>query len=106
MAKAALTLELRTAEVLDHILPVRRVVESSQIGLELSAENFKSCTLADTVRSNKTENISGPWHGKTMELEAVGRITVGDLTLKVRGQVDDGDGTEGAPLGTDTATDA
>jgi hypothetical protein len=41
-----------------------------------------------------------------VELEAVGAIAVGDLALQVRGQVDDGDGVEGALLGADTATNA
>lgn len=39
-----------------------------------------------------------------MELEAVGRVSMGDLALEVRRQVDDGDGTEGALLGADTAS--
>ena len=40
-----------------------------------------------------------------MKLEAVGRVPVGDLGLEVGGQVDDGDGIKGAPLGADTASD-
>lgn len=41
-----------------------------------------------------------------MELEAVGAISMGNLTLKVGGQVDNGDGVERAFLGADTTTDA
>lgn len=41
-----------------------------------------------------------------MELETVGRVSVGDLTLKVRGQVDNSNGAKGALLGTDTTADA
>lgn len=41
-----------------------------------------------------------------MELEAIGRVSVGNLGLEVGGQVDDGNGIEGALLGTDTTTDA
>ena len=40
-----------------------------------------------------------------MQLEAVGRVTVGDLCLEVGGQVDNVDGTERAFLRADTATD-
>lgn len=40
-----------------------------------------------------------------MKLEAVRRVTVGDLSLQVGGQVDDVNGTEGTFLGTDTTTD-
>ena len=39
-----------------------------------------------------------------MQLEAVGRVSMGDLGLEVGGQVDDVDGVEGAFLGADTAT--
>lgn len=41
-----------------------------------------------------------------MELERVGGIAMGDLALEVGGQVDNGDGAEGAALGADTTTDA
>lgn len=40
-----------------------------------------------------------------MQLEAVGRVSVGDLGLEVRGQVDDVDGVKGAFLGADAAPD-
>lgn len=40
-----------------------------------------------------------------MKLKAVGGVTVGDLALEVRRQVDDGDRTERALLRADTATD-
>ncbi len=38
-----------------------------------------------------------------MQLEAVGRVSVGHLSLEVRWKVDDGDGSEGTLLGTDAA---
>ena len=41
-----------------------------------------------------------------MKLEAVCRIAVGDLRLKVGRQVDDVDGAEGTFFGTDSASDA
>lgn len=41
-----------------------------------------------------------------MKLEAVGRVTVGDLGFEVGGQVDDVNGTKWALFGTDTATNA
>ena len=41
-----------------------------------------------------------------MELEAIGRVAVGDLRLEIGGQIDDVDGTEGAFLHADTAADA
>lgn len=99
-------MQFRTTEVLDDVLPVGRVVVATQVGLELSTENLQRGTLSDTVGSNKTQNVARTGHGKTVKLEAVGGVAVGDLALKVRGQVDDGDGAEGALLGADTTTDA
>lgn len=40
-----------------------------------------------------------------MELEAIGRVTVGDLSIQVRRQVDNMDGAKRTLLGTDTTTD-
>lgn len=78
---------------------------AAQVGLELSAKNFQSGTLADTVGSNETKHLAGSRHRQAMELEAVGAIAVCDLALEVGGQVDDSNGVEGALLGADTATD-
>lgn len=41
-----------------------------------------------------------------MELETIGRVPVGDLSLQVGRQVDDMDSAERTFLGTDTATNA
>ena len=100
-----LTLQFRTTEVPENLLPVWRVLEASKVGLQLACQNFESGTLADTVGSDQTENLTGAGHGKTVQLEAVGGVTVCDLALEVCGQVDNLDGVEGALLGADTATD-
>jgi hypothetical protein len=92
--------------VLDNIFPVGRVVVAAQVGLELAAENLESGTLANTVGSDKTENLARAGHGQTVKLEGIGTIAMGHLVLEVGGQVDDGDGVEGALLGADTTTDA
>lgn len=77
---------------------------AAQVGLELSAENLQRGTFTNTVGSDKTKHLTRSWHRQTVELEAVGAITMGDLALEVGGQVDDGDGVEGAFLRADTAT--
>lgn len=79
---------------------------SAQVWLELSAEDLQGGTLSNTVGSDKTQDLARSGHRQTMQLEAVGAITVGDLALEVGGQVDDGDGLEGALLGADTTTNA
>ena len=91
--------------MLDNILPVRRVIVSAQVGLKLSTQNLEGSTLSDTVGTDKSKHLTGSGHGKTVQLEAVGAISVGDLALKVGGQVDDIDRIEGAALRADTTTD-
>lgn len=100
-----LTLEFRTTEVPQNLLPVRRVLEASKVGLQLAGQNLKCGTLSDTVGTNQTEDLARSGHGQTVQLEAVGGVTVCDLALEVGGQVDNLDGVEGALLGADTATD-
>lgn len=80
-----LTLQLRATEVLDDVVPVRRVVVLAQVGLELSTEDLEGGTLADTVGSNETENLTGAGCGQTVQLERVGRVAVSDLGLEVGG---------------------
>lgn len=99
-------MQFRTTEVLQDLLPVRRVIVAAQVGLELSTQNLQRGTLADTVGSDKTKDLARTGHGQTVQLETVGRVTVGDLGLQVGGQVDNVDGTERTLLGTDTTTNA
>lgn len=98
-------LQLRTTEVLENLLPIRRVVVAAEVRLQLSAQNLQGSTLSGTVTTNKTEDLTGSGHGKSVELEAVGRVAVSNLRLEVGGQVDNVDGIEGAFLRADTATD-
>lgn len=98
-------LQLGTTEVLKNLLPVRGVVVAAEVGLQLAAQNLQGSTLSGTVTTNKTQDLTRSGHGQSVELETVGRVTVGDLRLEVGGQVDDVDGIERTFLGTDTATD-
>lgn len=73
-------------------------LETSKVRLLLSRENLEGRTLPDTVRSNESEHLSGPWGRETVKLKRVGRVTVSDLRFEVCWQVDDVDGLEGAPV--------
>lgn len=101
-----LTLEFRTAEVLQDLLPVWRVVVATEVGLELATEDLQRCALANTVCSHETQDLARTGHRQPVQLEAVRRVSVGDLGLEVGGQVDDVDGVEGAFLRADTASNA
>lgn len=92
--------------MLDNILPVWWVVETAQVWLQLSGENFERSGLSDTVGSNKTKDLARSWHRQTVKLERVGRVSVGDLRLEVGWQVDNVDGAERALLWADTASNA
>lgn len=98
------TLQLRTPEVFDDVLPVWRVVVPAQIWLELPAEYLEGSALADTVRPHEPKYVAWSGHREFMELEAVGRVPMADLSLEVRGQVDDSNGPKWALLGTDAAS--
>lgn len=97
-------MQLRTSEVFDDILPIGRVLISSQIGLELPTENLQRSTLSNTVGTDKTQNLSGSWCRQTMKLEAVRGISVGDVGFKVGWQIDNVDGSEGAFLWANTTS--
>jgi hypothetical protein len=100
-----LTLQFRTTEVPQDLLPIRRVLEASEVRLQLACQNLEGGTLANTVGTDQTKDLAGSGHGKTVQLEAVGGVTVCDLALEVCGQVDNLDGVEGALLGADTTSD-
>jgi hypothetical protein len=99
-------LQFRSTPVFENLFPVWGIVIPAQVWLELSTEDLERCTLADAVRSHQAKHLSRSWRGQSVELEAVGRVSVSDLGLQVGGQVDDVDGTERAFLWADTTTDA
>ena len=88
--------------MLQNLLPVWGVVVSTKIGLELATKNLQSSTLPNTVCSNQTQDLTRTGHRQPMQLEAVGRVSVGDLGFEVGGQIDDIDGVKWAFLRTDT----
>jgi len=100
------TLQLRSSEVLDHILPVRWVVVAAEVRLKLATENLQRSTLANTVGTNESKDLSGSRHRQSVELEAVGRVAMRDLSLEIGRKVDDGDGVKRAFLRADTTTNA
>lgn len=100
------TLQFGSSEILENLLPIRRVVIPSQVRLELPAKDLKSSTLSNTVGTNKAQNLTRTGHWQTVELEAVGRVAVRHLRLEVGGQVDNVDGAKGAFFRADTASNA
>lgn len=89
-------LELRTAEILEDLGPLGRIIVSTEIGLELARKNLERRRLADTVGADKTEDLTGTGSGQSMQLERVGLVSVRDVRLEVGGQVEDLDRFERA----------
>lgn len=58
--------------MLQNLLPVRRVIISAQIRLELAAQDLQRRALSDTVCANQTQNLSGSGHRQPVQLETVG----------------------------------
>lgn len=100
------TLQFRATKVSQNLLPIWRIVISTQVGLQFSTQDLQSRALADTVCAYKTENLTWPGHGKSVQLEAVCRIPMGDLGLEVCGKVDDVNRTEWTFFRTDTTANA
>jgi len=100
------TLKLRTPEILQNLLPVRRTVISSKIWLKLATQDLQCCALAYSVCTNQSQHLSRAWHRQSVELEAICGVSVCDLGFKVRRQIDDVDCTEWAFLHADSTSDA
>lgn len=78
-------MQLGTSEVLQNLLPIRRTFKSSQVRLQLATEDFQGSALSNTVGSDKTKHLTRARHGQSMQLETVGRVSMGHLSLEVRG---------------------
>mmetsp|Transcript_192 Transcript_192/g.660 ORF Transcript_192/g.660 Transcript_192/m.660 type:complete len:544 (-) Transcript_192:139-1770(-) len=101
-----IVLEFATAKVRQDLSPVRGVVVATKVRLELTSQHLERRALANTVRPDKTQDLSGPRHGQTVQLEAVRAIAVGGLLLQALGQIDDLDCSKRALLHADVAADA
>src|SRR3954447_17854376 len=100
------TLELRSSEVFYDICPIWRIIISSQIWLQLSTQNLEGSTLSNTVGTHQTQYLSRSGCRQSMELEAVGGVSVGDMGFEVRWKIDDIYRTERAFLGANTTSTA
>ena len=100
------TLQFGATEISQDFFPIGRIVISTQVRFQFTTENLQGCTLADTVCSHQTQDLTRSWHGQSVQLEAVCRVTMGDLGLEIGRQIDDVDGTKWAFFGANTTTDA
>ena len=74
-----------------NLLPIRRTIVSSEIGLHLSSKNLQGGRLSNTIGTDQSQHLSRTRHGKTMQLEAVGSVTMGGIAFQILGKVDNVD---------------
>lgn len=100
------TLQLTATEIPEDGLPVWWVLEVTQVWAHVSTEHSEGGRLANTVLTDETQDLAGAGRGQSVELEGVGTVSVGGLTGKTLGQVDNANSVEGAALDTLTAPNA
>lgn len=91
-------LQLATTVVLQNLCPLGRVVEATEVGLELASQDLERSTLADSVGTNETENLTGTRSWQPVQLERVGAVAVRDMRFEVGRQVENGDSLKGTPV--------
>lgn len=99
-------LKLVSSVELQHRLPVGGIGVVSQVRPHITLQNSQRRRLSNTILPDKTEHLAWPRRRKSVQFECVRSISVGSLTFKTLGQVDNADGLEGAPLDALTATNA
>ena len=93
-----LSVQFTPAEVLQHLAPLGRLGKVAQIRPHVAAQNAEGRRLANAIGAHQAQNLAGAWGRQSVQLEAVGSVAVGDLSLQAFGEVDDLDGLEGATL--------
>ena len=106
MGNVRCTLQFRAPEVLENFFPVRWIVISSKIGLQFSTKYFQGCALANAVCPNQSQHLAWTRHRKPVNLETVGRVSMGNLSLKIGGKINDVDCSEWTFLRADPTSDA
>lgn len=65
---------------------------ATQIGLQLASKDLESRTLANTVGTDKPKYLAGAGSGETVKFECVGGVTMSNLRVQIRGQINDSNG--------------
>lgn len=101
------SLESVSSEEGENLLPVGRVLEVAEVGLDtLDSQDLESGGLSDTVGAHESEHSSKEGLGQSVEFEHIGSVTMDGLIGDALGQIDDFDGLEWALLHADGAPDA
>ena len=82
-------------------MPIRRIVITTEVRLELSSKNLQSGTLSDTVRANESKYLTGTGSWETMEFERVRGVSMSDLGVQVGRQINDSNSFERASFKVD-----
>jgi len=98
------SLKFTSSEMLEHGLPVRRIVVETEVGFQFSRYNPQGSGFSDSVRADESENLTWTRGRQTVELEGVCCISVSDFFVQIGWEVDDVDCPERTLLRTDSAS--
>jgi hypothetical protein len=89
------------ADVSNELRIVRRYllthIVAPKVGLEFPCQNFEGRALADAVGTDQTQDLTWSWGRKSMQLERVGCVSMRNLCIEVRREVDNCDRFEWTP---------
>ena len=82
-------LKFGATEVLEHLSPLRRLIEFAQVWPHVTAQNAEGRRLTNTVRAYETKNLAYTrgWH--SMQFEAVCAVAMRHLAFQSFWQVND-----------------
>ena len=92
--------------MLEDLLPIWRIIIATQVRFQLASQYLQRGALANPIGSNKTQDLPWTWGRQSVDLEAIRGVSLGDLCLQIRGQVDDVDRAEWTLFGADTTSNA
>jgi hypothetical protein len=99
-----IVLKLTSAEMNQYFFPIRRSIIATQVRFQFSGQDFDSCRLSDTVRSNESKNLTRTRHWETMEFERIGSVSMRRVSFQIFWQINNGNGFKWALFGTNAAT--
>lgn len=83
----------------------RKYIITTQVRLHLTGHDLKCRRFPDSIRAHQPQHLPGLRGGKSMQLEAILRVSMCCIRLQIGGQIDDIDCFERAFLDANAATD-
>ena len=91
-------LQFTATEVFKDFFPFWWLGKFSEVRSHITAQNTQGCRLSNTVSTHETKNLASSRNWKSVQLEAIGTISMGDLRLEPLGEIDNFDSLERTPF--------